>query len=235
MPLARLPTMTPIARAVTTAAIVAIAVATAVLFFSTRADKQAEPESGASSEVSTVPDAGQLVRDNSRRLNSAPGGKVTFVEFLDFECEGCRAAFPMVEQLRRDYADRVNFVIRYFPLRSHFNAERAARAVEAAAQQDKLEAMYQKMYQTQPQWGERSSPADSVFRGFATELGLNMDTFDAAYNDPATAARVQLDVADGRALGVMSTPSFFINADPIVLTGPEDLARALQTALRKTG
>ena len=76
-------------------------------------------------------DVGQLVRDNSRRLTTVPNSDVTFVEFLDFECEACRAAFPMVEQLRAEYGDRVNFVIRYFPIQSHFNAERAARAVEA--------------------------------------------------------------------------------------------------------
>lgn len=89
-----------------------------------------------------VTDGGQLVRENSHRLNDVPDSDVTFVEFLDFECEGCRAAFPMVEQLRGEYGDRVNFVIRYFPLQSHFNAERAARAVEAAAQQGQLEPMY---------------------------------------------------------------------------------------------
>ena len=89
-----------------------------------------------------VTDGGPLVRENSHRLNDVPDSDVTFVEFLDFECEGCRAAFPMVEQLRGEYGDRVNFVIRYFPLQSHFNAERAARAVEAAAQQGQLEPMY---------------------------------------------------------------------------------------------
>ncbi len=49
-------------------------------------------------------DVGQLVREkNSRRLTNVPNSDVTFVEFLDFECEACRAAFPMVEQLRAEY------------------------------------------------------------------------------------------------------------------------------------
>lgn len=109
-------------------------------------------------------EAGQVVRENSRRLNSAPGSEVTFVEFLDFECEGCRAVCPEIEKLRSTYGDRVTFVIRYFPLAAHYNAERAARAVEAAAQQDQLEAMYRKMYDTQVQWGEKQTPADDVFR-----------------------------------------------------------------------
>lgn len=85
---------------------------------------------------------GQVVRENSHRLNAAPDSKVTFVEFLDFECEGFRAVYPEIEKLRAEYGDRVNFVIRYFPLPAHVNAERAARAVEAAAQQGQLEAMW---------------------------------------------------------------------------------------------
>ena len=78
--------------------------------------------------------AAVVVRENSLRLSTAPGATVDFVEFLDFECEACGAAYPAIEQLRQEYGDRVNFVIRYFPVQSHANAERAARAVEAAAQ-----------------------------------------------------------------------------------------------------
>lgn len=180
-----------------------------------------------------VDDVGQLVRDNSRHLNTVPTSDVSFVEFLDFECEACRAAFPLVEQLRTEYGDRVNFVIRYFPIPSHFNAERAARAVEAAAQQGQFEPMYKKMYETQSQWGEQQTPADAVFRSFATELGLDMPAFDAAYNDPATLDRINVDVADGEALGVKGTPTFFLDGNRVQFQNYEDLSAAVQQALRK--
>lgn len=123
-------------------------------------------------------------------------------------------------------------MLRYFPLSGHFNAERAARAVEAAAQQGQLEAMYHKMYETQPEWGEQRTPADDVFRGFATELGLDMTAFDAAYDDPATLQRIRLDLDDGEALGVQGTPTFFINGDQVRLRGPDDLRNAIEDALK---
>ncbi|HRD11246.1 MAG TPA: thioredoxin domain-containing protein [Mycobacterium sp.] len=183
---------------------------------------------------SALPDpgaVGQVVRENSHRLNSVPDSQVTFVEFLDLECEGCRAVYPAIEQARAEYGDRVNFVIRYFPLQAHVNAERAARAVEAAAQQGHLEAMYRKMYDTQAQWGEQRTPADEVFRGFAAELGLDLAAFDTAYADPATVERIQLDVADGRALGVQGTPTFFLNDTRIQPHSYQDLTKALDDAL----
>lgn len=215
--------MAPVTRILLTAFVVITAVIGAGVYLSVR-------DSGSAS-AAQVDDAGQLVRDNSRHLNSVPDSKVDFVEFLDFECEACRAAFPMVERLRAEYGDRANFVIRYFPIQSHFNAERAARAVEAAAQQDKLEPMYKKMYETQSEWGEQKTPADSLFRGFATELGLDMQAFDAAYDDPATLERINLDVADGRALGVQGTPTFFINGERVEFKTYEDLSTAMRSAL----
>ncbi len=146
-------------------------------------DPDATPAAGPSADVDRHE---RLVRPDSHKLGVAPDGKATFVEFLDFECESCRAAFPAIEQLRKDYAGKVTFVVRYFPIPSHFNAERAARAVEAAAQQGKFEQMYQKMYETQTQWGEQQVPADELFRGFAKDLGLDLAAWDKAYDAPAT-------------------------------------------------
>ena len=180
-------------------------------------------------------DAGEAAsiaaRDNSLRLSSAPGATVDFVEFLDFECEACGAAYPAIEQLRQQYGDRVNFVIRYFPVPSHFNAERAARAVEAAAQQGALEPMYKRMFETQAEWGEKQTPMDDRFRGYAQDLGLDMARFDAAYNDPATTDRIEADRQDGLALGVQGTPTFFVNGKQLKPQSFDDLRRALDEAL----
>ena len=42
-----------------------------------------------------------------------------------------------------------------------------------------------------------------------------MTAWDKAYNDPATLARIKKDVADGQALGVQGTPTFFLNGEKI--------------------
>ena len=91
--------------------------------------------------------------------------------------------------------------------------------------------MYHKMYETQSEWGEKGTPADDVFRGFATELGLDMAAFDAAYNDPATAQRVRVDLHDGEAVGVRGTPTLFVNGEEVRLRQPDDLRNAIEEAL----
>ncbi|MEU0042971.1 DsbA family protein [Streptomyces werraensis] len=177
--------------------------------------------------------ASVLIRPDSHRLSTARDGKVTVVEFLDLECESCRAAFPVVEQLREEYEGRVTFVMRYFPIPSHKNAELAARAVEAAARQGKLEAMYKKMYETQESWGDQQVSHEETFRGFARELGLDMKKFEADWKDPATAKRVEKDRRDGLKLGVQGTPTFFINGKRPEIQSEEDFKAAIEAELTK--
>ncbi|MFE3321095.1 DsbA family protein [Nocardia sp. NPDC059195] len=212
-------------RILTTVAAVLVIVVGAIVLVAARGEDRV-----AGSTESAVGSA-VVVRPDSHRLTDPAGSRVTLVEFLDFECEACRAMFPVVEQLRADYGDRVSFVVRYFPIPSHFNSERAARAAEAAAGQGRFEQMYQRMYETQAGWGEKRVPQDAVFRGFAVELGLDMAAFDAAYNDPATAARVLSDFDDGLALGVQGTPTFFVNGEKVTARDYQDLAAALDAVL----
>lgn len=163
----------------------------------------------------------------------AANSRVTLVEFLDFECEGCRAAYPFVEQLRERYADEVTFIVRYFPMPGHANARNAAHAVEAAAQQDALEPMYQRMYETQPQWGEQQTDKSAVFRGFADDLGLDLDQYDQDVNSQQTADRVQRDVDLGLDLGVQGTPTFFLNGDELRPRTTQEFIEAIETKLNR--
>lgn len=175
--------------------------------------------------------AGRLIRDDSHRLGAPGTGKVVLVEFLDFECESCRAAYPVVEDLRTKYAGKVDFVVRYFPIPSHANARNAAVAVEAASQQGKFEAMYKRMYDTQTNWGEQQDSKADVFRGFAAEMGLDMAAYDKAIADKKTAERVERDRTDGLALGVNGTPTFFLNGKQLEPASVEDFHAQIDAAL----
>lgn len=174
---------------------------------------------------------GTAVREDSRVLSEAPEGAPVLVEFLDFECEACGAWYPHIEQLREDYDGRVQFVARYFPLPGHKSSVDAALAVEAAAQQGQLEQMYNRMYETQTQWGESPTSQKDLFRSLAEDLGLDMAQFDRVVADPATLERVQSDVDDGIALGVQGTPTFFLDDRKIEPQSPEEMRELLEAAL----
>jgi len=173
----------------------------------------------------------QTVRTDSHVLDDGGEGAVTVVEFLDFECEACGAFYPVVEDLREKYDGEITYVVRYFPLPGHINSTQAALAAEAAAQQDRFEDMYHRLFETQAQWGEQPEETPEVFRGLAEELGLDMAAYDAAIADPATAERVQSDKTDGEKLGVNSTPTFFVAGEKVVLQEWDDLEQAIEKAV----
>ena len=215
---------TKVAISVTAVLIIAVIVLLGVVIGQRASDA---PQSGADNDAVSR----SAVRDDSHRLDDVPNASVTVVEFLDFECEACGAFYPYVEEVRKKYDGQITWVMRYFPLPSHVNSQNSAVAVEAAARQGALESMYSKMFETQAQWGESQGSQADLFRTYAQELGLDMVAYDADVADPDVLARVMSDFDGGRALGVGSTPSFFINDRVIELSSFEDLDAAIATEL----
>ncbi|GAA1743865.1 DsbA family protein [Microcella frigidaquae] len=173
-----------------------------------------------------------VLQADTHILDNAGEGAVTLVEFLDFECEACGAFYPVVEDLREEFAGEVTFAFRYFPLPGHTNSVNAAIAVEAAAQQGRLEDMFARMYETQIEWGESQESKAALFRQFAGELGLDLVAYDAAVAAPETLERVMADFDAGVALGVQSTPTFFLNDRPVQLSSFDDLRTAIEAELQ---
>ena len=152
--------------------------------------------------------ASLLITDDSWQITSE-GATVTVVEFLDFECEACRAAHPVVQQILQDYEGRISYVVRYFS--NHTNSVLAAKAAEAAGEQGKYWEMYNKLFETQGQWGEKKEPQTQAFLRYAQELGLDLEAFRTSLASNAYVGKINRDKQDGIDAGVNATPTFFIN------------------------
>ena len=156
-----------------------------------------------------------FIREDSPRFGP-DDAKVTIVEFLDPECESCRAAFPMVKQILAENEGDVRLIVRYFPL--HNNSVLAAHATEAAGEQGKYWEMQELLFVNQPAWGERQTPQTELFLQYATELGLDIAAFTEVLNSNKYADKVQRDQQDGEALGVRGTPTFFVNGQNVSIS-----------------
>lgn len=173
-----------------------------------------------------------VVREDSHRLTTPAAEKAQLVEFLDFECEACRAAEPLVNQLKKDYGDRITFVHRYFPLPGHLNSGTAALAVEAAARQGQYEAMVAKLFETQPEWGGKQDSQGALIRTYAEGLGLDMAKFDQDVAAEDAKERIRQDIADGKTLGVTGTPTFFLNGEKLILNTEAQFRQLLDDAAK---
>ncbi|MEN3124189.1 thioredoxin domain-containing protein [Janibacter sp. LM] len=203
------------------AMIVAVLVALVAAVTFSRAGGEAAP-TGSGSGASAP-----LVRDDSPRLTS--GKKAVFVEYLDFECEACGAAHPVMTDLRDKYGNDVTFVVRYLPL--HGNSMNAALAAEAAREQDKFEEMHDKLFETQAEWSHSESSREKTFEGYAQELGLDMKQYRASLKDPAAAKRIEQSTKDAQTLGVTGTPTFFLDGNKIEPTTIADFETTLDAAI----
>ena len=92
--------------------------------------------------------------------------------------------------------------------------------------------MYERLFQTQRDWSE-SPDAATVFRGYAQDLGLDLNAYDAAVADPATAAKIQADKDAGLAAGVEGTPTIFVNGEKVQLRSVQDITDALDAAVNR--
>lgn len=155
-----------------------------------------------------VPDQSVLVREDSWKIE-APGSRATLVEFLDFECEACRAAYPAVKRILSEYEGRIAFVVRNFPL--HKNSVLAAKSAEAAGEQGKFWEMYAKLFENQQEWGEKQDPQTELFRKYAREIGLDIVAFDAVVGSAKYEDKIARDKNDGMLVGVQGTPTFYLN------------------------
>ena len=131
---------------------------------------------------------------------------VTLVEYGDYECPYCGAAYPIVKEIQRRLGDAVRFVFRNFPLAEmHPHAQHAAEAAEAAGAQEQFWPMHDALYEHQ------RALDDAHLRRQAAALGLDEGRFDRDLSGHAYAGRVREDVLSGARSGVNGTPTFFIN------------------------
>lgn len=157
-------------------------------------------------------------RDHIQGPATAP---VTLVEYGDFECPYCAAAYLIVKKVQDVMDDQLRFVFRHFPLTQiHPHAEPAAEASEAAGAQGKFWEMHDLLYENQ----HTLDPWHLV--GFAEELGLNRDRFVRELEDGTHRPRVREDFMSGVKSGVNGTPAFFING--IRYDGSWDLPTLLE-------
>jgi protein-disulfide isomerase len=139
--------------------------------------------------------------------------KVVLVEYGDFQCPGCGAAYQPVKDVTEKYKDHVAFVFRNFPLTTiHPNARVAAAAAEAAGLQGKYWEMHDKLYKNQSAWQNLSgTERTDFFVNYATDLGLNTDKFKVDISGKSVNQKISFDQALGKKANVSATPTFFLN------------------------
>lgn len=152
----------------------------------------------------------ELVRPDSHSMGpeNAP---LTIVEFLDPECEACKAFYPTMKKFLDQNKKNVRFVVRYMAF--HSSSAMAISAVESAGLQGKYWEYLETLFMTAEEWSHKEKPDPSYFEKYASGLGLDLEEFKTDMADPKWATLIQRDMKDGQTLGVRGTPTVYFNGD----------------------
>lgn len=131
---------------------------------------------------------------------------ITLVEYGDYECPHCGAAYPIVKRVQKHFGKRLRFVFRNFPLvQAHPNAQSVAEAAEFAAAHGKFWQMHDAIFENQ-----RELSTDFLLR-LAEKLGLDGRALTKSLKNEEFGEKVRADFLGGVRSGVNGTPTFFIN------------------------
>lgn len=161
-----------------------------------------------------------FVRSHSPRTGNEMA-RVVVVEWLDPECEACRAMHPVMKKIISEYGDRVLFVTRFMPY--HGGSMFAATALFEAKEQGKFDQALTTLFDKQPEWGDHHAPRSDLIPSYLIKAGISSKSLDKEKLFAKHGDKVKQDQQDGEKVGVQGTPSFYVNQKPLLELGEDQL------------
>jgi len=168
----------------------------------------------------------ELLTVDSRDAAFGPAdARVTVIEYFDFRCPGCKQTAPEVLRMMQAHPD-VRFVFKEWPILdgpangvSHY----AARAAQAAHRQGKYLPVFQALMAAPA----LSEPAiDAILQA----NGVSLAEAEAAMSSAELARHMADMQTSAMALGLVGTPTFFVNGEAMESIEPTALERAIREA-----
>jgi protein-disulfide isomerase len=171
-----------------------------------RAGGFTEAQQGAGSRQQIAVDLSVPIFSDSDPAIGSDQPRLVVVEYSDFQCPFCRAAFPIIREAVATYGDRgLRLVYRDFPVDEiHTQARGAAEAAQCAHAQGKFWAYHDKLFQN-----AEAMSQPSLF-AYAEQVGLDRTAFESCIQTKQFAGAVEGDYQAGVKLGVKGTPTWFL-------------------------
>lgn len=174
--------------------------------------------------------ADKLFNSKYQAVLGNPNGKVTIVEFFDYNCGYCKRALDDMAKLIKSDPD-LRVVLKDFPVLGPGSVEAAqvAQAVKNQLKGDKFWDFHAKLLTTRGQIGKAQAMA------VAKELGVDMAKLDKDLASPEPRAGIEETMLLADSLGLTGTPSYVVGPDVVVgAVGHAELSGKLAN-VRKCG
>ncbi|MCL2384971.1 MAG: DsbA family protein [Alphaproteobacteria bacterium] len=190
-------------------------------------DKEAEAKTRKDAVASA---SGPLFAGANQAVIGNPDGKITLIEFFDYNCGYCKRALGDLAKLLKTNPD-LRVVLRDLPILSPGSVE-AARIANAARLQfpgNKFWEFHQKLL------GSRGPVGKAEALAVAKELGADMDRLNKDSATPGITGGIEDSDKFAKALKITGTPTYVIDDDVILgAVGYDELEAKLEN-VKKCG
>jgi sulfite exporter TauE/SafE/protein-disulfide isomerase len=160
-----------------------------------------------------------------------PQGKVTLVEFFDYNCAYCKRALPDMLSLLKDDGD-LRVILKEFPVLGDGSVE-AARVAVAVRIQDPTGQKYLEFHQKL--LGGHGEANGERALAVAKEVGLDVERLKRDMASPEAKATIDENLKLGETIGITGTPSYVVGSEVVVgAVGLDELAKKLAAQRGKT-
>ena len=154
-------------------------------------------------------DAGRPIKGNKDAV-------ITIVEYSDFQCPFCRQGSNTVDEVFKEYGDKVRLIFKHLPLEGkHPNARRGSEYFEAIGMQDPNKAFEFKklVFGRQNETYGSDKDAEKLYQALAKEAKADMGRLAKDLKDQADAikTRINADMQEAQENGIEGTPGYLVN------------------------
>ncbi|MEO8401932.1 MAG: DsbA family protein [Gammaproteobacteria bacterium] len=147
--------------------------------------------------------ADALFHQSNDPMAGNPTGKITVVEFFDYQCPHCVEMTPVLDGLIKNNPD-VKIVFKEFPIRGPIS-EVASRAALAANAQGKYFEFHRALMQSKVE----PLTEDAIYN-IAQSVGLDLVKLKAAMKSDSINQQLKANYKLAQQLQLLGTPAFFI-------------------------
>lgn len=164
----------------------------------------------------------QLIPVSPISMHASKTASVRMVEFADYLCGHCAAAFPIIHGFAKAHPD-VDFSFQAFPLDGECNSAiqysegtrcMLARVAQCAEPQKKAWQVQKWIFQNQKNFRSKQNIQDELKQNHE-KLGLNLEELMSCVDSDETRKIIKAQAQLGSDVGIKGTPSLFINGKKV--------------------
>lgn len=175
------------------------------------------------------------VLDENRLFQGAKTAPITIVEYSDFQCPYCQDGHNTMNQIMKDYGDKVRILMKNYPIdRLHPQARKMSRLYEAMGTKDKAKAIDFKNYLFEnqksfaPNESEQKSKTQEDFMAkynkridaelakiVKSKFGFDFAELKKIGDSEAITKIIDADGEEAQKFGFTGTPGYLVEGVPV--------------------